>query len=305
MRLQSASQLFAMRPACFAYNRETASTNVFQHPSADRTLIAQQIFDRMMIRLREEDIAVYIEQSDDKEAPDAIFPNNWFATLPDGSLYLFPMHDPSRRREPKPVYVDRLCQSFRAESIHDLSAWEQKELFLEGTGSMVLDHVHQRAYAALSPRTSAEVLNDFSERSGYRVLSFRSIALSGQPLYHTNVMMHIGEAFGACAFDAFDQADRKRMEVDLRHDREWVELSLEQMFEFAGNMLQVINRKGIPYTLLSERAYRSLHRSQVRLMEKHSQVLPIDIAPVEDTGGGSVRCMLTEIFLQPIDSADE
>ena len=238
----------------------------------------------------------------DPTAPNAVFPNNWFSTHADGTLVLYPMCTPSRRRERDPHLADLLVREhFKVERVVDLSPLETEGRFLEGTGSLVLDRERDMAFAALSPRTTERALNNWCGQLHYHQVPFLATmdgTLTGQPLYHTNVLMSIGEDFVVVCLDALPYpVDREDVWNELdRGNRRIVMITVEQMHQFVGNMLQLRSSKG-PFILLSETAFKALQPPQRMVLEGRAQLVPVAIPTIEAVGGGSVRCMLAENFL--------
>ena len=294
-----------VRPAAFAYNPETAADNAFQRQSGD--LSAQSIqsralkeFDRLVEVLRSENIDVLvIDDTPDPPKPDAVFPNNWIATMPDGELILFPMYAPMRRKELRQDIVSLLMNRYGFRKPTDLSPFEKETRFLEGTGSMVFDHNARIAYACRSERTDESLFIDFCRQRGYRSLLFRAEDQNGQAIYHTNVMMTVGQKMALVCFESLpDKKERKKLRAALADSgKEAIPLSMVQMQDFAGNALEVNDKNGRPLLLMSDRAFRSLNHRQLQRIEAHAAVIHSDIPTIEETGGGSVRCMLAELHL--------
>ncbi len=307
-----ASCVYMVRPALFAYNVETAGTNYFQHSATvPETVLhesAMAEFDQVAYMLNAAGFEVNIFHSGDKQCPDAIFPNNWFSTHADGRLVLYPMFAPNRRRERHAGLLEKIEKEFEVKHIIDLSNYEDKGLFLEGTGSIVFDHRAKMAFMTVSPRSSVAVLQEICGILDYGYYFFNCFDAEGHPVYHTNVCMNFGEHYVMYCEEAIaSTAERKLLRDKLEFPgREIIKLSMEQMAAFCGNMLQLKNREGRHYTVCSETAYRSLSREQRSRIETRSELLVVDIPVIEKTGGGGVRCMLTEIFLdkKSIDETD-
>jgi len=294
--VQTASAIFMVRPAFFGFNPETGATNSFQTlVENDLTAVARAEFDRAVSALEREGVQVFVFDSGDEGAPDAIFPNNWFSLLHDGTLILYPMQPESRRRERSNEAVSFLETTFRPLARMDMSVYEHQGLFLEGTGSVVFDHRNRIAYAVESARTHRLVLEDLCRRIGYEPFMFHAIDQSGQPVYHTNVVMNIASGYAMlCAEAVSDIREREMLSESLRKSgRELVLLSMEQMNRFCGNILQVRDHNGRELTVCSSTAYRALLPHQILQI---SPLLVVDVPTIEQAGGGGIRCMMAEIF---------
>jgi len=302
---QSTTDVLLIRPVNFASNPETLATNRFQNASeraADeirREALAE--FDALADALRIAGVNVHVvEDTADPIKPDAVFPNNWFSTHIDGTVVLYPMLAPSRRLERRVDVIEALHRhdGFHVHATIDLSHREQEEKFLEGTGSLVLDRINRIAYACLSPRTDLDVLGEFGQRLDYDVVAFDAVDKDGAPIYHTNVLMSVGTKFAAVCTAAI-AADRREAVVKVLEasGRTLVDLSFDQMHSFAGNMLELRTTKGGLVVAMSDAAYRSLTAAQRAAIEASAAIVSVPIPTIERLGGGSVRCMLAEIFL--------
>ncbi len=297
---QLASTVLMVRPASFAFNRQTAVNNRFQtEPEALNHDKVLEEFDAFVSQLREQQVEVMvIDDTTEPQKPDAIFPNNWFCTLPGGTLAIFPMHAPNRRLERRNDVIAQLKEKLNIPEVQDWTASEGDNIFLESTGSMVIDHENKMIYACLSPRTDEVLLDKFAAANGYQAISFIAADEQGRPIYHTNVMMHIGEGYAVvCTHSIIDHEERKAV-TDLLRSTGHVIISItyDQMNHFAGNMLQVQSRTGQKITVLSRQACDSLTALEIEALMAHTQLLPVDITTIETTGGGSARCMMAEIF---------
>ena len=302
--MPSASTILMIRPAAFGYNEQTAANNFFQNqPSVPMETLQQKVleeFDNMAQQLVEQDIEVLvIEDTPDPPKPDAIFPNNWFCTLPSGILAVFPMYAANRRLEKRDDILQWLTENYKVTGVEDWSEYEVEGRFLEGTGSMVIDHDNNMIYACRSERTDSSVLEKFASNHGYNAIAFSATDSNGQPIYHTNVMMCIGEQFAVVCADAIkDETERIAVTQLLESTRrEIIRISLEQLHSFAGNMLQVQNMRGQPFVIMSASAWNSLDDAQSAKLKSFAKPLVIDIPTIEQVEGGSVRCMMAEIFL--------
>ncbi|MBK7887763.1 MAG: amidinotransferase [Bacteroidetes bacterium] len=303
---QQASIVMMVRPAFFGFNPETAASNAFQQER--KGAIADSLheqalreFDLVREKLVVAGINVHVFQNADVDTPDAIFPNNWFSTHHDGTLVLYPMLALNRRRERSSGLEQYLEGAFKINRKLDLTSWEEQSKFLEGTGSIVFDHACKMAYAVSSPRTNLEVLHALCIELNYDYHSFHCNDAIGNPVYHTNVVMHIGENYIMyCEEGIPSEEERSRLKISFSDSgRTLLTLSLAQMNSFCGNMLQIKNRDGRLFTVCSRTAYDSLEEKQLEQMQEHTEFLIVDIPVIENVGGGGVRCMLAEIFLEP------
>lgn len=300
-----AATILMIRPAAFGYNPETALNNYFQSHS---TLTQDQVqkkalaeFDLMVKLLREQEInVIVIDDTPEPAKPDAIFPNNWFSTSPDGIVSVYPMYAPSRRIEKREDVLHLINENFLVNDIQDWSEFESDGRFLEGTGSMVIDHDNKLIYAAVSERTNISALEKVAAANDYQAIIFLATDKNGHPVYHTNVVMTLGDEFAVLCEEAIKE------EWELIAVRQLLEstghaiipITKDQMHCFAGNMLQVKNKMGEKFLLLSKTAYDSLRKEQIRMLEAFSLLLPIPVPTIEEVEGGSVRCMIAEIFLK-------
>lgn len=301
---QCASTVLMVRPASFGANPETAASNAFQQPGAagarDREFAMAQ-FDGAAETLQRAGVEVIIvDDAAEPARPDAVFPNNWLSLHHDGTAVLYPMLSPLRRRERRRDIIACLeARGFFVRRVLDLTSWESSELFLEGTGSMVLDHRARVAYASESPRTSPRPLAQFAEQLGYTPQLFHATGPAGEAVYHTNVVMCVGDRFATACLDAVgDAAERRRLRESLESDgRELIEIDRAQMNSFAGNALALRSTSGLPLVALSEAAWGSLEPAQREALERHGQIVTARLPTIERLGGGSLRCMLAEVFL--------
>jgi hypothetical protein len=302
---QTTNHILMVRPAHFGYNEQTAESNAFQTRDAKKTAAeieaaARAEFDEFVRRLREAGVTVHVaEDSVEPVKTDAVFPNNWVTFHADGTVVTYPMLSENRRQERDEKILEQLESFFVVNQRLHLETYELEQLFLEGTGSMILDREHRIAYACVSPRTDPQLLDLFCQKMGYTSLLFRAVDQDGVDIYHTNVMMALGETFVVICMESIpDAGEREQLLGSFAETgKEVIDLSFDQMMSFAGNMLQVRNNRGEGVLVMSEQAYRSLRPEQVSRLEKHTLILhsPIDI--IETYGGGSARCMMAEIFL--------
>ena len=294
-----------IRPAAFGFNEETAANNFFQsNPSVSPELIQQkalQEFNNMVGLLKSHDISVMvIDDTSEPIKPDAIFPNNWITTSPEGIIALFPMYAPNRRAEKREDIIHMLAEKYIVKDLQDWSEFETEGRFLEGTGSMVIDYNNNMIYAAVSERTSLTVLEKFASANGCQAIVFIATDKNGMAVYHTNVVMSLGDEFAILCEEAIEEeweliAVRQLLEST---NHTIIAITRNQMHAFAGNMLQVKNSKGEIFLVMSQTAYDSLKKEQLRMLEAYAQLLPIAVPTIEKVEGGSVRCMMAEIFLE-------
>ena len=309
MTKQTTSTLLMIEPVAFGFNHQTAENNYFQQqtdsPASGVQEKALREFRQMTAILRSKGLdLIVVQDTPVPHTPDAIFPNNWISFHTDGNVVLYPMFAANRRLERRPDILKQIEEEgFVIQNIRDYSCFENQGVFLEGTGSMVLDRVNQIAYAALSERTHLSLFLQFCEELHFTPCYFSANQTVGKerlPIYHTNVMMSVGNHFAVVCLDALDDETEKQTVVRSFHEhgKEIIEITEAQMHCFAGNMLQVENRDGKKILALSETAYQSLTAQQIEQLSTYSEIVPIPIPAIETTGGGSVRCMLAEIFLQ-------
>jgi len=295
-----------VRPANFGFNPETASTNSFQ---AKNTLLtereirmrARKEFDLMVERLSMAGVDLCI--IDDREAtavPDSVFPNNWISFHHDGTVVLYPMYSPLRRLERRTDIVDRLSsQGYKVGRIVDLTPHELEGRYLEGTGSIVFDHVERCAYASLSPRTDAGVLGELCDALDYSRITFRSVDAGGQAIYHTNVMMCVGDQFAVlCSESITDPVERKLVVESLEATRrEIINIDYNQLEHFAGNVLQLQTKDGGSAIAMSTQACLAFRPDQRAVIEKYGRIVESPLPLIEGIEGGSARCMLAGVHL--------
>ena len=306
--MQTTNHILMVRPVRFAFNEETAANNAFQQRSeteeAAQAIAREAIeeFDDFVRLLRENGITVEVVQDTPEPfTPDSIFPNNCFSVHGD-TLVLYPMFAPNRRLERKKLinfrFTDFRFSISNHSKLKDLTHYEESGRFLEGTGSLVLDREHRVAYACLSPRTDEEVLKEWASAMGYSYLTFHSQDGQGMPVYHTNVMMHVGSRQAVVCLESIpNPSEREALKAMLeQYGKEVVPITLAQMNQFAGNMLELHNDRGEQLLVMSQTARRSLTATQIATLSKHTRILSPDIHAIEAAGGGSARCMMAEIF---------
>lgn len=304
---QTTQFILMVRPANFGFNEQTAESNAFQ--TNDTSKSNEQIkaaavaeFDAFVNQLESVGVNVIVHQ--DQAIPvktDAIFPNNWVSFHQDGTVITYPMCAPIRRLERDETILEAIKSQFIVEKIIPLEQFENENLFLEGTGSMIFDRPNKIVYACLSPRTDESVLDKFCEITGFDKVAFTSVDGDGKEIYHTNVMMALGESFCVICLDTIKDEGEKSMVIQSLEDthKEIIEISLDQMMNFAGNMLQVKSNNPNGHLAMSQRAYDSLTALQIAQIQEHTEILAVPIPTIETYGGGSVRCMMAEIFSEP------
>ena len=304
--MQTTDTVLMIEPIAFGYNAQTAENNYFQTNSenSDTQEKALQEFNNFAEKLRSKGINVIaIKDTVDPHTPDSIFPNNWVSFGADGKVFLYPMFAPNRRDERRPEILEEVKKAgFDISEIEDISHFENEEKYLEGTGSMIFDHDHKIAYGSVSLRLDEELFRKFCHKIGYEPVVFHSFQNAGTerlPIYHTNVMMCVADKFVVICLDCIDdEMEREKVqEVIKASEKELIEISEEQMQQFAGNMLQVRNSEGKTFLVMSETAYKSLTAEQISAIEKYSEIIYSDLNTIEVNGGGSARCMLAEVFL--------
>jgi hypothetical protein len=290
-----------IQPAGFSFNAETAVNNAFQSESHDRHVgeKALQEFEELVGLLRDNGIEVTVmKDTVTPYTPDAVFPNNWISFHHDHTVCLYPMFAENRRQERKPALIEALKARLHIQKIIDLTYFEKERLFLEGTGSMVLDRSNHIAYACISPRTSEKALAAFCKTMEYTPVVFEAYDKKGIPVYHTNVMMCIAENYAVICLESIAPDTQKTTLADTikKSGKTIIPVSFEQMAEFAGNMLQLENRQGEKLLVMSSRAYASLTAAQLSQLRQYNRILHSPLATIESNGGGSARCMIAEIF---------
>lgn len=299
---QTAGAVLMVRPAQFGSNAETAGSNFFQRAAqGESSQRAQHEFDGLALALATAGVRVHQFAGQRGAAlPDEVFPNNWLSLHADGTAVLYPMLAPSRRRERRRDILDTLVDScgYRIDRIVDLTSLETRGLYLEGTGSVVLDREGRVAYACLSPRTHVVALGELARSLQYEVVPFAAVDAAGRPIYHTNVMLSIGTRFAAlCTAAIADVGERRGVVARLEASgREIIDLTRAELESFACNLLELRGASG-PIIALSAAALRSLSSATVAALERHGRLVTADIATIERVGGGSVRCMLAEVAL--------
>jgi hypothetical protein len=302
---QATNNILMIRPVRFGFNEQTATSNAFQDPAAklmaNTQELAQAEFDNMVAGLRAKGVNVIIvEDTPMPHTPDSIFPNNWISFHSNGRVLLYPMEAPNRRDERRADIIEVLKDNFEVNSVHDLSYFEAQNIFLEGTGSLVLDRPNGIAYACISTRTNKIVLKEWlSQMSNYEAITFEAVDQFGKQIYHTNVLMCVGDTFAVICLEAIkNDAERKLVVEKLETSgKEIIEISYSQMNSFAGNMLLVATANEKNLLVMSTQAFESLNQTQIEGIEKHTAIFHANIKTIETNGGGSARCMMAEVHL--------
>lgn len=296
-----------IRPVNFAFNEQTAESNAFQDVKAKSLTSsitqadALNEFDGMVSQLRSAGVNVMVyDDTLEPYTPDSIFPNNWVSFHHSGKVCLYPMQAENRRLERRSDIIDDLRKKFHVEVVLDFTHFEKEGKYLEGTGSMVLDRMNRIAYACLSPRTNSDVLDAWAKQmNGYQLVKFTSVDGQGKEVYHTNVVMCIGDTFAVvCLASIPDLDERLKVKESLESSgKNIIEISLEQMNQFAGNMLLVKTQKGNHLLVMSTTAFNSLNHAQRVELEEYADIQHFDLSMIENCGGGSARCMMAEVHL--------
>lgn len=297
------AEILMIEPVNFGYNSETAVNNSFQKKSSDTGVQENALkeFKNFVSLLLQNKVHVHVvKDSASPVTPDSLFPNNWISFHDDGCVFLYPMFAQNRREERKQTVIDYIKNSFQVTAIHNLSSFEEEKIFLEGTGSMVLDRKNKIAYAALSPRTNVIVFNKFCSTTKFKPVTFTSRWTDGSPIYHTNVMMCVAETFVVICLESISDQDEKDtlLENFKNTGKEVIEISYEQLGHFAGNMLQIKNMDGEMLLVMSTQAYQSLTEDQISRLLHFNRILHSPLDTIETSGGGSARCMMAEIYNQ-------
>ncbi len=299
--MQNTAHLLMIEPVNFGFNTETAVNNSFQKKiDGDIQQKALQEFTDFVKILRSNKIDVtVIKDSFHPVTPDSLFPNNWISFHEDGRTFLYPMFAANRRVERKPAVLDTIKAKFIVSAVVDLTTSEVSDHFLEGTGSMVLDRDNKITYACISPRTDENTLNKFCSMAGYSPITFSAVDAGGINIYHTNVMMCMANDYAViCLASICNEQERENVILSLQKtNKEIVDISLQQLNSFAGNMLQVKNVNGELLLVMSSQAFESLTPAQVNALQEYNRIIHSSLKTIETAGGGSARCMMAEVFL--------
>lgn len=306
--MQITNTILMIRPVAFRKNEQTAVNNYFQEDisidDAEINAKAQGEFDIFVEVLRGQGVnVIVVNDNKDQDTPDSIFPNNWVSFHNSGTVVVYPMFAENRRKERREEIFEVLEDyGFRIDDIVDYTSAEEEGVFLEGTGSILKDRVHQKAYCALSERAHEELFIEFCEDFDCHPVIFtanQTVNGERKPIYHTNVMMAMAETFAVICLDTIDdKKERKNVIEHLKKDgKEIISITEAQMHAFAGNMLQVFGSDEKRFMVMSSQAYRSLNETQIEAIQKHCAILHSPLDTIETCGGGSARCMMAEVFL--------
>ncbi|MEI9956267.1 MAG: arginine deiminase-related protein [Ferruginibacter sp.] len=292
-----------IRPVNFAFNAETAVNNSFQTKSNDATVQQKAVeeFDNFVSKLQANGVDVtVIQDTAEPHTPDSIFPNNWISFHEGGTIFLYPMFAVNRRLERKQHVLDAINKKFISDKTIDLTGSENENIFLEGTGSMVLDRNKKIAYACISPRTDKTLLAEFCKQANFTPVAFTANDANGDAIYHTNVMMCVADKYVViCLQSITNENERAHVEKTITESsKAIIPITLDQMNQFAGNMLQVINNVGKPFLVMSTQAFENLTVAQVQQLKTYNDIIHSNIKTIETNGGGSARCMMAEVFLK-------
>lgn len=298
--MQNTNTVLMIRPVAFAYNAETAVNNKFQFAGNVEAAQVKALdeFDAFVDILRSNDIDVtVVNDTPEPHTPDSIFPNNW-VSFHNETIVLYPMYAVNRRAERKQHVLDAIYSKSGEKQLIDLTGYEADNIFLEGTGSMVLDRENKIAYACLSARTHIKVLEDFCRQMGYSACTFFATDANGDEIYHTNVMMCVADKYVVVCLDSIkNEEERNHVMASIKNTgKEIVPLSITQMNHFAGNMLQLQNKKGEKILVMSEQAFNALTYEEISRLEKFNRIVYSSLDTIEMNGGGSARCMIAELF---------
>lgn len=307
---QITNTILMIRPVNFRMNEQTAVNNFYQKEllslsSKEIQLKALQEFDAFVEKLIEVGVnVIVIEDTMTPDTPDSIFPNNWISFHQDGTVAIYPMFAENRRKERREDILDALEEKgFEINNIIDYTSAEDENIFLEGTGSMLLDRVNKKTYCALSPRADEDLFIEFCEDFEYTPVMFhayQSVSDKRELIYHTNVMMALTEKLAIICLESIDsKSEKKNLISQLKNSgKEIISISEFQVNSFAGNMLQVLGKNNLRYTIMSRAAYQSLDQFQIDKIEEESTILYSNLDTIETCGGGSARCMMAEVFLR-------
>ena len=294
-----------IQPVNFGYNAETAVNNAFQVQSSETNVQQKALkeFNDFVTLLQNNGVDVTVVRDTDlPHTPDSIFPNNWVSFHHDGTLLLYPMYAVNRRAERKEHVLEKIMEKFSVAKKIDLSSYEARNIFLEGTGSMVLDRDNRIAYACLSPSTDETVLADLCRQMNYTAVVFDATDGNGQAIYHTNVLMCVADKYVVICLESIADLEQRQFisETIIKSGKKIIAITLHQMNHFAGNMLQVENDKAEKLLVMSTQAYDSLTTEQAEILKSYNSIIHSPLTTIETNGGGSARCMMAEVHLPPL-----
>ncbi len=299
--MQSTNHILMIRPVAFTFNTQTAASNSFQkqdESNNETQNLALLEFDTLVNKLISVGVDVtVINDTIEPHKPDSIFPNNWISFHSNGEVAVYPMHAPNRRLERRFDILDQLGEAFELNEIQDFTAFENENKFLEGTGSMVLDRENKICYACISPRTDLSLLENFCKKFNYQLIHFIAKDIMGNAIYHTNVVMSVTSDFMIICKECIPNKE-ELSQILSSSNKQIIEISLAQLNQFAGNVLEVLGTKNKKYLVMSKQAFKAFTPSQINAIEKYCIVLNSSLNTIETNGGGSARCMIAEIFLK-------
>ncbi len=291
-------KVLMVEPKGFSFNTKTSSDNFFQTPANVKfpAETAMKEFHDLKTKLMKAGITVIvISPEDGQTTPDGVFPNNWFSTSPYGQFVLYPMMADNRRLERRKEIINRLKKQYK--EVIDLSGMEEKNIFLEGTGSLVVDHENKIVYASLSKRTNAEAIEEWNKKLDYELILFTSYDKNNEIIYHTNVVLSLCDGFALVCLEAIrNETERETVKKKLSEKNELIILSLDQMHSFCGNCLELKNHNGDKFLVMSSQAYNAFSEDQKKEIIRHTSIIYSGLNTIETIGGGSARCMLAELF---------
>lgn len=300
--MHTTSHILMIRPVSFAFNEQTAVNNSFQVAGKEKDIQEKALeeFDAFVVKLRAKGIDVtVINDTPAPHTPDSIFPNNWISFHDSGTVVLYPMYAENRRLERKPEVVEEIKKKFLVKHTIDYSKLEEQEKYLEGTGSIVLDRDKNIAYACLSPRTDKGLFEQYCREMSFHPVLFTAVDEKGGQIYHTNVMMCVGDKYVVICLDSIpDQSEKDHVINTINNSgKDLIEITLDQMNHFAGNMLQVNNAEGRKFLVMSTQAFESLTPQQADKLTSYNEIIHSSLNTIERNGGGSARCMMAEVHL--------
>lgn len=300
MRHQSTDTVLMILPKSFGFNYETADSNAFQNQNTnpDSNDLARAEVTQMANQLREEGVTVWLEEDEETpECPDAVFPNNWLGVHPSGDIVLYPMMAANRRLEKRSNLIKRIQERLPNHTMFNMSNYEQSGAFLEGTGSLVFDHIEKVVYASKSPRTSESLARMIAQRMDYHLVLLEALDAHGKAIYHTNVVLSVGTYFAIAASSNLSSGSMAELSARMKASgRMLIEITDAQMNAFAANVLELKNEFGEKLIVISETAFDALSPEQIAGLQQCGLLVPVSVKHIEQVGGGSVRCMLAEIY---------
>ncbi len=299
--------ILMIKPVAFYKNEETAVNNHYQKETKELANTVQikalKEFNALVAKLKKVGVKVIVvEDTLEPATPDSIFPNNWISFHKDGVVCVYPMFAENRRAERREDVLEIIeKEGFKIKDIVDYTSAEEENIFLEGTGSMVLDRENKIAYCTLSPRSNENLFIEFCEDLEYTPVVFRANHIvdgKRKPIYHTNVMMSVGDRFAVICLQTIDDKKQRKQVAEMLQNsgKEIINISKEQVASFAGNILQVSGKEDKKFIVMSTTAYKSLSKAQISILEKHGEIIKSNVKTIEENGGGSVRCMLAEVY---------